>query len=140
MLDKEDYIEKHSKDREQELDDVEALITVSKERLPLEDCLNRRLHEREKSAKEVEHHVGETPSDSRLALPVQIDLRHVLDECDCRFNVAGHSNRAVLLVDCGLANLSNEEGAHYHGDHDEECYYPQIDRRLFAAVIHKDLR
>ena len=45
MLNEENYIEEHSKDGQQEFNDVEALIIVSEERLALEDSLNRRLHE-----------------------------------------------------------------------------------------------
>lgn len=141
MLDEENDIEEHGQHRKQKLNDVEALVVVSKERLALEDSLDGRLHEGEEPAEEVEHDVGETPADGRLALPVQVDLRHVLDESDGRFHVAGHSDCSVLLVDARLeARLTDENGDHQQRDDDNEGDDPQVDRRLLAAVVHEDLR
>ena len=99
MLEQEDQVEDHSDHGEEELHYVEAGAGPREiyHWFVIIPVIKTLLSEREESSTEIEEYVRQRPSDSRLPLPVKVDLWHVLDESDQCLAVSAHPDSCIVL-------------------------------------------
>lgn len=143
MLEHEDQVKENRQNTKDKLDDVEArvrVVLVREDWLVKSNGVDSHLDEGAKTSGEVKHYVDQTPADSALALPVQVNLRNVLDEGDASLTVAAHSDGTPLLVDFGrISHFDAKNGENDNKLGCQEGYNEPVDTLLFSKIVHKDL-